>query len=262
MKMVFVNETDSTNSYIKQVAADSKGETLVVWTDFQTAGRGCGTNSWESEPGKNLTFSIMVRPQHIAPRDQFILSMAHAVALKRTLSQYIDDVRVKWPNDIYWRDSKLCGTLIETTLEAQHIKTCIIGTGINVNQQVFRSDAPNPVSLCQILGHEMDRETILHRVAELTDELVSQAADGGAEAIRDEYRSALYRRGEIHPYRLPSGEQRMLRLDDVSDDGHLLLFSADSKEHLAFAFKEVQFVLDERWRNLETTEYRNTGITE
>ncbi len=244
MKMVFVSETDSTNSYIKQVAADSQGETLVVWTDFQTAGRGCGTNSWESEPGKNLTFSILVRPQHIAPRDQFILSMAHAVALKRTLSQYIDDVRVKWPNDIYWRDRKLCGTLIETTLEAQHIKTCIIGTGINVNQQVFRSDAPNPVSLCQILGHEIDRETILYRVAELTDELVSQAADGGAEVIRDEYRSTLYRRGEIYPYRLPNGEQRMLRLDDVSDDGHLLLSSADSKEHLAFAFKEIQFVLD------------------
>ena len=68
--------------------------------------------------------------------------------------------------------------------------------------------------------------------------------------------------GEIHPYRLPNGEQRMLRLDDVSDDGHLLLSSADSKEHLAFAFKEIQFVLDERWRNLETTEYRNTGIQE
>ena len=109
---------------------------------------------------------------------------------------------------------------------------------------MFRSDAPNPVSLCQILGHEIDRETILYRVAELTDELVSQAADGGAEVIRDEYRSALYRRGEIHPYRLPNGEQRMLRLDDVSDDGHLLLSSADSKEHLAFAFKEIQFVLD------------------
>lgn len=254
MRMIFVSETDSTNSYLKEwmshadarlrpAGAEGAGETAVVWTDHQTAGRGCGTNSWESEAGKNLTFSILLRPRNIAARDQFILSMAHAVALRRTLALYINKVYIKWPNDIYWQDRKLCGTLIETSLEAQRIKTCIVGTGINVNQRVFRSDAPNPVSLCQILGHEVGREEILKRVVQLTVRLAEQAETGGAEAIREEYRAALYRRGEVHAYRMPDGEERMLRLETVSDDGRLLLSSPDGQQQFSFAFKEIQFVV-------------------
>ena len=244
-ELIFVSETDSTNSYLKRMETDDNGKPTVVWTDFQTAGRGCGTNTWESEPGKNLTFSIMLRPRNIAARDQFILSMAHAVALQRTLSLYIDNVRVKWPNDIYWNDRKLCGTLIETSLGAQHIKTCIIGTGINVNQRVFCSDAPNPVSLWQILHRELNREEVLRQVVEQTIALALLAEDGQAEAIRREYDAALYRKNELHAYRLPSGERREYILTGVSDDGHLLLMPPGNREIDAYAFKEIQFLIDE-----------------
>lgn len=244
IRYIFVNETDSTNSYLKRIETGNDTGSTVVWTDFQTAGRGCGSNSWESEPGKNVTMSLLLHPQHIAARDQFILSMAHAVALKRTLSLYINNVYIKWPNDIYWFDRKICGTLIETSLEAARIKSCIIGTGINVNQEEFLSDAPNPVSLRQILGQEIPREEILKQVAESTMEAVEMAENGQAETIRQEYRGALYRKNEVHTYRLPNGERRAYELIDVTDDGHLLLSSPDGKHQDTFAFKEIQFEIE------------------
>ena len=234
-------EVDSTNNYLMRIEPTGADEVTVVWTDCQTSGRGCGTNSWESEPGKNLTFSIGFRPCNIPARNQFILSMANAVALKRTLDAYTDGISIKWPNDIYWHDRKLCGTLIETSLEGSYIRRCIIGTGINVNQRMFLSDAPNPVSLYQILGHELDREKLLRQVMENFVLVVNRVGDGQADDIREEYRAALYRRNEVHPYLLPNGERRLYMLTDVTDDGHLLLTTPDGLEQHSFAFKEVQF---------------------
>ena len=239
-ELIFVSETDSTNNYLKRMEENTEG-TTVVWTDFQTAGRGCGSNTWESEPGKNLTFSIRFHPNGVAARDQFILSMANAVALKRTLELYIDNVRIKWPNDIYWHDRKLCGTLIETSLDGSNIRNCILGTGINVNQREFLSDAPNPVSLFQILGHEVDRKELLQQMVKNIMSAVDGVGDGQADDIRQEYRMALYRLDEVYPYILPNGERRLFRLENVTDDGHLLLTTPDGTEQHSFAFKEIQF---------------------
>ena len=243
-KIIYIKEVDSTNNFLRSYEP-AEGESLtVVWTDFQTAGRGCGTNTWESEAGKNLTFSVLVRPSQVLAREQFILSMANAVALKRTLDAYVDDIRIKWPNDIYWCDRKICGTLIETTLRGSYIRDCIIGTGLNVNQQLFVSNAPNPVSLCQILGHEVDRDEVLQRVVTETENAMLQVEHGDWEALRATYRSALYRLGEVHSYRLPGGIVERFLMEDVEDDGHLLLRSECSGQLHRFGFKEVQFVID------------------
>ena len=102
----------------------------VVVADYQTAGKGQGTNTWESEAGKNLLFSVLVHPTMLPVRSQFLLSEAGALALKEALADYVkDDIRLKWPNDIYWKDKKLSGTLIETKLAAGRIKDCVFGGG-------------------------------------------------------------------------------------------------------------------------------------
>ena len=239
-KIVHIEETDSTNQWLRKHADGD--DNVVVVADYQTAGRGCGTNHWESERGKNLLFSLLLHPTGVPASQQFIVSMANALALKSTLDDYVTDIKIKWPNDIYWRDSKICGTLIETTLQGANIKDCIIGTGLNVNQQVFHSDAPNPVSLRQILGREVSREEVLQKVLDNTAKYITMVESGSWDAIRTYYRYHLYRLEETHDYRFQDGSVERCKLLGVTDDGHLELL-AGGREVYTMAFKEVQFVI-------------------
>ena len=145
-RIIHIEETDSTNRWLKE---NGEGNMVVV-ADYQTAGKGCGTNSWESERGKNLTFSMLIHPENIPASRQFRITEIISVAICEVLEQYIGDVSIKWPNDIYWRNGKLGGILIENALTGNQIRDCIIGVGLNVNQRRFLSGAPNPVSLWQI----------------------------------------------------------------------------------------------------------------
>jgi BirA family biotin operon repressor/biotin-[acetyl-CoA-carboxylase] ligase len=239
-KFVHIAETDSTNRWLKE---HGDSEDMVVWTDYQTAGRGCGTNTWESERSKNLLLSVLVHPTNVSAQEQFILSMANALALRDMLEKYTDGISIKWPNDIYWKDSKICGTLIETTLAGSRIKDCIIGTGINVNQQTFHSDAPNPISLAQILGHETDLKQILQEVVNHTASYMDRVNSGEWEEIRAEYRQSLYRKGEWHTYHIVGEGTVRGQLTDITNDGHLLLQMEGTTTLRSFAFKEVQFII-------------------
>ena len=142
---------------------------MVVVADNQTEGRGCGTNRWESERGQNLLFSLMIHPENLPANQQFQISMAISLAIIDALGQMVGDLSIKWPNDIYWRNGKLAGILIENTLKGNLIKDSIIGVGLNVNQRKFHSDAPNPVSLWQITGQETNREQLLKDILQRLD---------------------------------------------------------------------------------------------
>jgi len=241
-KVVHIEETDSTNRWLKELVSDLSEGVPVVVADYQTAGKGCGTNTWESERGKNLTFSLLLRPKDMPASEQFILSMANALALRDTLAAYTDDVKIKWPNDIYWRDKKICGTLIETTLQGRLVRDCIIGTGINVNQRVFLSDAPNPVSLAQILGRDVNCSEVLQLFLNKTEKYMELVEGGSWDVVRASYRHHLFRKGEHCRFRFPDGAVKTCKLADVSNDGHLELFG-ESGEIYSMAFKEVQFII-------------------
>ncbi len=228
-KIIHIDETDSTNRYIKGVK-----EGNVVVADYQTSGRGCGTNTWESERGKNMLFSVMIHPVQLPVQRQFHISMAISLAIVEALEQQIGDVSIKWPNDIYWRNAKICGILIENTLQGNRIKDSVIGVGLNVNQRAFHSDAPNPVSLWQIHGQETDREQLLRDILRNFDKFLSMD-------IRKQYLSRLYRRKGFHPY-VDANGAFMAEIVDVEDDGHLLLCDEGGCRR-RYAFKEVQFVI-------------------
>ena len=232
-KIVHIDETDSTNRWLK-----NHGEgTMVVATDYQTAGKGCGSNAWESERGKNLTFSMLIHPDGIAAREQFHITEVVSVALCRTLQPYIyNKVEIKWPNDIYVGDRKLCGILIENRLQGNVIVDCIIGIGLNVNQRVFLSDAPNPVSMYQLTGQETDREALLADFLQTFDQEWQSKANGS------EYRELLYRKGKDGLYEAKTG-RFVAKLTDVLPDGRLLLVDEEGKEH-TYAFKEVSFIIE------------------
>lgn len=229
-KIVHIDETDSTNRWMKE---NGSGDMVVV-ADYQTAGRGCGTNKWESERGKNLLFSILIHPVDIPVFRQFHISMAISLAILDALEQHIGDVSIKWPNDIYWRNGKLGGILIENRLQGGCIKDCIIGIGLNVNQEQFFSDAPNPVSLKQIHAEDTDREQLLRDILARFEQYMTQD-------VKARYLSCLYRRKGFHPYADCNGAF-MAEIADVEDDGHLLLRDDNGQER-RYAFKEVTFII-------------------
>ena len=250
-RIIHLVETTSTNQFLKENAshlsscqektftASSEESITVVVADYQTAGKGQGTNTWESEKGKNLLFSILVHPTTLPIERQYILSEAAALSYKEVLDAYTEDVSVKWPNDIYWQDRKVSGTLIETSLSKGVFKDFIIGTGINVNQKEFRSDAPNPVSLCQITGREIPLEEVQDRVVEKFEEYYQMVIEGAYETISKRYHEALYRKEGLFPYRDRNGEFTA-SIDHVKDNGHLVLKDTDGNAR-EYAFKEVQF---------------------
>jgi len=243
----YINKTDSTNRWLRELKEHADRPTgstvgVVVVADYQTAGKGCGTNSWESEPAKNLLFSILIHPSGIKPSRQFVISMVTALAISEALSNYVEGISIKWPNDIYWNDRKLCGILIENQLSGESISDCIIGVGVNVNQEHFVSDAPNPVSLRQILGRDIDRQTLLDEILEAFKRLLPASDDVIAiSGIRQLYLTRLYRRGEFRRYRDKNGEFEA-RLTTVRDDGTLVLNCHDGRQR-EYAFKEVQFII-------------------
>lgn len=238
-KVIHIDETDSTNRWLRDYALSQPEGDYVVVSEYQTAGRGCGTNSWESERGKNLTFSLLIHPTEITADCQFRISEAVSLALCETLDGYVTDrqVSVKWPNDIYVDDCKICGMLIENRLRGRLMTDSIIGIGLNVNQREFFSDAPNPVSLVQLLGHEVALEPLLQAFLQKLEPMLQM----DPETLGKAYRNRLYRREGEHEYRDGKGLFRA-KLLNVLDDGRLVLLDTEGTARI-YAFKEVQFVI-------------------
>ena len=232
--IIHIEETDSTNRWLKEC---HKGvDPIVTWAEYQTAGKGCGSNSWESERGKNLTFSMLIHPEEIPANEQFRITEITSVALCETLEKYLDEkVEIKWPNDIYVGDKKICGMLIENQLQGSKIKSCVIGIGLNVNQQQFMSDAPNPVSIFQLTGKETDREHLLNDFLSAFEETYN------SKTTCFTYRERLFRRGKDGLYR-DKTSCFTATLSDVLPDGRLVLQDKNGQQRL-YAFKEVQFII-------------------
>ena len=242
-KFIHLHHTDSTNSFLSRYADSGEADIVVATADFQTAGRGQGTNTWESEEGKNLLFSLLIRPTMVAATEQFVLSMAGALALRDAIVEATgaEDISLKWPNDVYWRDYKVSGTLIETAVSGKSVKRCIFGTGINVNQTRFTGDAPNPLSLCAITGAELPIEPLLRSVVEHFTRYYRLVAGHDYDRIARAYRAALYRRTGLHRYADKDGEF-MATIHDVALDGTLTL-ADDGGRLRRYAFKEVKFII-------------------
>lgn len=241
-KIVRLDATESTNMYLKRLM---KEETLeegsMVVADFQTGGRGQVGNSWFSSQGKNLLFSLLIYPKDVPANAQFIISRIAALAVKNTLDQFTDDIRIKWPNDIYWKEQKIAGILIENDIENKNITNSVIGVGININQQLFTPDLPNPVSLRQITGTIHDRDYILEIFQREFFLLYRDFERGDIKTIEDEYMLDLYRVNGYYTYEDKSG-RFMASIEGVLPSGHLVLKTMDTEEERKYAFKEVAFV--------------------
>lgn len=240
-RIIRLEETTSTNNYLRSlIGKEPLPEGSVVVSEYQTAGRGQVGNSWESEGGRNLMFSVVLYPEFLPANRQFLISQIAALSVKETLDQYVNGITVKWPNDIYWQDRKICGMLIENDLTGHSLFCSVIGIGININQQSFLSNAPNPVSLTQITGKEYDREEILSRfLKRLYNRYLDLLLEKEKE-IRSNYMAALYRCDGFYPYRDEQGDFEAC-IRDVEPTGHLIL-ELRNGERRRYAFKEVSVI--------------------
>ena len=246
--LIALDSTESTNLYLSQLSrheGDALAPFTTVCAEYQQAGKGQRGNSWESAEGKNLLFSFVTYPTFLEARHQFLLSQMVSLAIKEALSCWSDDFSIKWPNDIYWRDKKICGILIENDLSGNRIGRCICGIGLNVNQTTFLSDAPNPISLQQITGREHDRHALLMEIMKRI-QLYFQGAEVEqyatySEEISVRYGRSLFRRRGYYPYADANGRfsARLLR---VEPDGRFVLEDESGKER-EYLFKEVQYIL-------------------
>lgn len=241
-RLIALDSIPSTNTYMAEVA-DSLPHGSVVITHDQSAGRGQRGNKWESAPGANLTFSLLVRPDALPAAEQFRLSEAVSVAIAETVQRHLPDtpIRIKWPNDIYAGDRKICGILIENSIMGTNIRRSIVGIGLNVNQRAFISDAPNPVSMTQLSGTVHDLPSLLQElVAAILSRLNTSAA-----SLHDLYMSTLWRPDRLTYRDTATGHTYAAAIHDIAPSGHITLRTLDtpSPTLLTYAFKEVAVIL-------------------
>ena len=261
---MYIEQTDSTNSLMQRIlhgeepqyAACLKEDIPLIYTTYQTAGRGQTGNGWESEQGKNLLLSYLLREPKVKIEDQFMLNVIAAITAHRTIAEWLSNERramltIKWPNDIYIGNKKIAGILVENSLMGEHIQHSIAGIGINVNQEQWLGDAPNPVSIKQLTGVKADIDAIKNRFVQklhttLSWEPVQQ---------RNYYRVHQYRRDGYYPYveREVSTQptmnaaggtdgQFMARIQAVLPTGELVLVDQQGQER-TYHFKQIRYVV-------------------
>lgn len=248
-EVIHLNSCASTNSYAAGLPVPERGSGLCfIVTDEQTAGRGQKGNHWEAEPGKNLTFSVLWKPEGVAAAGQFALSEAVALAVVDLLGENGIEAKVKWPNDIYVGDRKICGILIEHSLFGYEISRTIAGVGINVNQYEFLSDAPNPVSMVQLTGASYSLHDLLMDYADcLEKRLKKTETTEGREMLHEEYKNRMWRGDDdFYPFRdVATGKRYLGRIMDVELTGFLHILPLKGEKEQRYAFKEVEFLPSE-----------------
>ena len=249
-KRYHLPEVQSTNTYLLDLLAQGTTlpDTTVIYTLRQTAGRGQMGNSWESEMDKNILFSMLLCPTFLPIREQFLLSQICSLGIVEALDELIrtqhlqDEVKlsIKWPNDIYAGDGKLCGILIENRLMGGTLQHSVLGVGINVNQEKWIGNAPNPVSL-KMLGIQTDPLTVLDLVTKHIVELYNAFRDNKemANVIRERYMQRLYRKDGYYAYYDPAKDEHFdAEIAGVDAQGPLML-RLPSGEVRSYWFKEV-----------------------
>jgi BirA family biotin operon repressor/biotin-[acetyl-CoA-carboxylase] ligase len=237
--IVFVPECHSTNTLAQQITQNqTSAEGAIVITENQTAGRGQQGNIWLTEPGKNLTFSIILKPSFLALGQQFFLSVVTTLGIYDFLKQHVEKhVSIKWPNDVLVADKKICGILIENHVQGAKINNTIVGIGLNINQRHFTSD--RATSLAIETNHEFTLEEQLHKLLEQIERRYLQLRNKKFSELKDDYMSYLYWRNEKHLFTV-SGKNLEGTIKGVDESGRLIVFCEGRDQF--FGIKEISFI--------------------
>lgn len=237
-------ELPSTNTYAQELIAKSKPiEGTVISTFRQPQGRGQVGSKWESEPDKNLTLSIILYPDFLPPQQNFALNKAVALAVRHFVAELVQlqPVWIKWPNDIYVGARKICGILIQNSLNRNTLASSIVGIGVNVNQTIFSKDIPNPSSLQLENGKEYDLPALIPLLCHHVEAMYLRLKSGQFANLDAEYLQHLYRYQQPTLFQRSNGEVFWGSISGISEMGKLLIRLEEGGEE-AFELKQVSIV--------------------
>ena len=237
-----LGKTDSTNAYLQRQQSERDITNWVVSADEQTAGKGMGSNSWESETGKNLTFSMALDMSFLPAERQFLLSETVALGIIEVLDTILpsEKLSIKWPNDIYFENRKLAGILINSTIKANMMDVSIIGIGLNVNQMKFQDWPTHPISLKMIMGKDYNLHPLLEQIAECILIKVQQLKSSPT-SIEKDYLKRLFRYRTWADYEV-EGKVLRLFMTGIDPFGRLQLLDTENKPY-CFDIKGIRFVI-------------------
>jgi len=242
MKIIKLDATQSTNTYLKDLSFKRELEDFtVITTKTQTSGRGQLNAKWESEPGKNLSFSVLKKNMDIPVQRVFLVSVCVSLAIVESLKDLgIPNLSIKWPNDILSGNYKIGGILIENIISASKIKRSIIGFGLNVNQKTFKN-APHASSLKMITGTDFDLDEVFYTIVEHLHQYLIRPFQSLENKLYAQYHAHLFKKGQESIFKIPNDEQITGTIEKVSIDGKLIvkLTNGDFQE---FGLKEIQLL--------------------
>ncbi|WP_026811372.1 biotin--[acetyl-CoA-carboxylase] ligase [Arenibacter latericius] len=242
MELIKLSATESTNAYLKNLMQGCKLKDFTVVSAYsQTKGRGQMGASWISDPGKNLTFSVLKHYRGVKVERQFRLNICVSLAIYAALEQLnVPDLKVKWPNDIMSGRSKICGILIENVLSGQFIHTSIVGIGLNVNQENFLN-LSQVSSLKLLLGRDFDLDELLLSIIYQLKVFLGNAEEEDFKAMYASYEEKLFRKGKPSTFKDNEGQLFMGVIKGVSPFGKLLILLEDEVVR-EFNLKEVSLL--------------------
>jgi BirA family biotin operon repressor/biotin-[acetyl-CoA-carboxylase] ligase len=238
--VVFMPECHSTNDEASRLLESTSNvlEGTVVITSNQTSGRGQRGNTWTSEPGKNLTFSLVIKPTFLSVQDQFMLNKAFSLGLYDYLSATLAaTVKIKWPNDMIVNDRKICGILIENQIQGQIIQNSIVGIGLNVNQENF--PIPTATSMKVIEHKDFSLENVWEEILSYLEIRYLEIRSGNIEELHRDYLSALYWLQERHLFK-KADELFEGEITGIDPFGKLKINIDGTTEY--FDLKQIQFL--------------------
>ena len=242
LKYIHLEQIDSTNAYLQRQQSEHDIRNWVVSTDEQTAGKGMGSNGWESEVGKNLTFSLALGMGFLPAERQFLLSETVPLGIIEVLDTLLpsEKLSIKWPNDIYFENRKLAGILINSTIKANMMDVSIFGIGLNVNQMKFKDWPTHPISLKMVTGKEYDLKPLLEQIAECILIKVQQLKSSPT-SIEKDYLKRLFRYRTWADYEV-EGKVLRLFMTGIDSFGRLQLLDTENKTY-CFDIKEIRFII-------------------
>lgn len=237
---IYLSSIDSTNTFATEWVSKSKPSSIsCIYTYNQTDGKGQFGRKWESASGKNVSCSIVIPFKDLSIKHQILLNMSIALRIRAYLAAISRaECLIKWPNDIYVNNQKIAGLLIQNILAAKQISYCIIGVGININQERFHSNIPNPISLKQITNKDWDLLELIHGLKRQLN-IKSEEIVGNYNII-DQYNKHLYRIGEESRFVSQGREIRGI-VSEVNSKGHMVLSTEEGKK--TFAFGDLKMII-------------------
>jgi len=237
----YLQETDSTNDYLKKLINESEPkEGTVILAEFQSSGRGRGQNHWHSGEGQNLILSILLHPGIFADKF-FYLTELISLSLIDFLSYYNIKAAIKWPNDIYVGDNKIAGILIENSIIGDEIIYCIAGIGINVNEMDFPPDLLNPTSMRLEKLESYDKNAILDVLLNKIRLRYKQSIPGAFDLLHKEYNMELYKKGIVTRYKDKKGLLKAC-IKEIKPSGEMVLQLGNGIEK-GYLFNEIKMVI-------------------